>query len=298
MSGDLGHLLPSVRPFAEECEQARVRRIRSDRWISYARADAALAAFDVLLTRPMRHRMPNLLLVGPTNNGKTMIVEKFRRMHLPRAASDSPSGVANVPVLKMQMPAGPDDMRFFGAILDALAYPHSFSDRGSKRQDAAMRLMRETEVRLIIIDEVYNLLAGTRLQQRRILNILRWLGNELLIPLVAVGTTEAFRAIQSDDQLANRFEPVTLPPWRNGQEYKQLLRSLEAVLPLRAASNLSEANLAARILSTAEGILGEVVSLVSRAAIQAIAAGQEAITNKTIDELGYVSPSQRRRAAI
>jgi GTPase SAR1 family protein len=25
--------------------------------------------------------MPNLLLVGPSNNGKTMIVEKFRREH-------------------------------------------------------------------------------------------------------------------------------------------------------------------------------------------------------------------------
>ncbi len=25
--------------------------------------------------------MPNLLLIGPTNNGKTMIIEKFRRAH-------------------------------------------------------------------------------------------------------------------------------------------------------------------------------------------------------------------------
>ncbi|MBB2940489.1 putative ATPase with chaperone activity [Actinoplanes lutulentus] len=25
--------------------------------------------------------MPNLLLIGPTNNGKSMIVEKFRRTH-------------------------------------------------------------------------------------------------------------------------------------------------------------------------------------------------------------------------
>jgi hypothetical protein len=42
-------------------------------------------------------------------------------------------------------------------------------------------------VHLLVIDEVHNLLSGSRLQQRRLLNLLRWLGNELQIPLVAVG---------------------------------------------------------------------------------------------------------------
>lgn len=36
---------------------------------------------EVLYTFPVRQRMPNLLLVGPTNNGKSMIIEKFRRTH-------------------------------------------------------------------------------------------------------------------------------------------------------------------------------------------------------------------------
>ena len=92
-----------------------------------------------------------------------------------------------------------------------------------------MRMMRATGVNLLIIDEVHNLLAGAQVQQRRMLNLLRWLGNELQIPLVAVGTAEALHAIQSDDQLANRFEPVGLPPWREGEEYRQLLSTLEAV---------------------------------------------------------------------
>ena len=54
-----------------------MRRIRTDRWVSYARAELALASMEDLLSFPKRTRMPNLLLVGPTNNGKTMIVEKF-----------------------------------------------------------------------------------------------------------------------------------------------------------------------------------------------------------------------------
>jgi hypothetical protein len=161
-----------------------------------------------------------------------------------------------------------------------------------------MRLMRSTGVSLCIIDELHNLLSGPQLQQRRMLNLLRWLGNELQIPLVGAGTAEALRAIQSDDQLANRFEPVGLPPWKDGSEFRQLLSTLEAVLPLRNPSHLARSALAGKILSAAEGILGEVVTIVTRAAVRAVASGTEAITVKMIDECGFTAPSQRRRVAV
>jgi hypothetical protein len=130
------------------------------------------------------------------------------------------------------------------------------------------------------------------------LNLLRWLGNELQIPLVAVGTAEALHAVQSDDQLANRFEPVGLPPWRDGEEYRQLLSTLEAVLPLRRASQLAKPALAQKILSASEGILGEVVAFVTRAAVHAVTSGAEAVSAKVVDECGFIPPSQRRRVAV
>jgi len=295
---DHSHLHASIRAFAEENSESRVRRIRTDRWITYSRAEAVLVAMDDLLSFPKRTRMPNLLLVGPTNNGKTMIVEKFRRSHPPIEAKATAEGAANIPVLKIQMPAGPDEPRFFGAILNELGFPHMQVDRLSRRQDAAVRMLRETGVRLLVIDEVHNVLSGSRVHQRRLLNLLRWLGNELQIPLMAVGTAEALHAVQSDDQLANRFEPIGLPPWRNGQEYRQLLSTLEAVLPLRRASQLAKPAIAEKILSAAEGILGEVVSIVTRAAVRAVVTGAEAITAKLIDETGFISPTQRRRVAV
>jgi hypothetical protein len=292
------HLHPTCRPLADESDDSRIRRIRTDRWITYARAEAALSAMEDLLTFPKRTRMPNLLIVGPTNNGKTMIVEKFRRAHPPDEASETEDGIACIPVLKVQMPDGPDERRFFGGILHALGFPHVPSESISRRQDSAMRMLRATGVNLLIIDEVHNLLAGAQVQQRRMLNLLRWLGNELQIPLVAVGTAEALHAIQSDDQLANRFEPVGLPPWREGEEYRQLLSTLEAVLPLRCASHLAKPAIAQKILTAAEGILGEVVTIVTRAAVRAITTGSEAISATVIDETGFIPPSQRRRVAV
>lgn len=298
MSQDYAHLQPCVQAHADEDNTSRIRRIRSDRWISYDRADQVLAACEDLLNFPKRTRMPNVLIVGPTNNGKTMIIEKLRRSHPPVAASRTLEGRAQVPVLSVQMPAGPDEPRFFGAILDALAFPNIVAAHVSKRQDTAVRLMRETNVQLLVIDEVHNLLSGSRLQQRRLLNLLRWLGNELKIPLVAAGTVDAFYAIQSDDQLANRFEPMSLPPWEEGEEYRLLLSTLEALLPLRRPSFLSKPSIAGKIHSAAGGILGEVVTIVTRAAVHAINTGAERITAKLINESGYLSPTVRRRAVV
>ena len=183
MSARYPHLHPACRPLADESDELRIRRIRTDRWITYARAEAALSAMEDLLTFPKRTRMPNLLIVGPTNNGKTMIVEKFRRAHPPDEASETEDGVACVfRCSRCRCRDGPDERRFFGGILQALGFPHVPSESISRRQDSAMRMLWATGVNLLIIDEVHNLLAGAQVQQRRMLNLLRWLGNELQIP--------------------------------------------------------------------------------------------------------------------
>ena len=298
LSGDYQHLQPSARVWADEDDASRVRRIRTDRWIAYARAEAALAAIEDVLSFPKRTRMPNLLLVGPTNNGKTMIVEKFRRAHPPTEVTADADGVADIPVIRVQMPSGPDERRFFGAILDAMGLEAWRGDTVGARQDLAVRLMRKTGVRLLVIDELHNVLSGTATQQRRLLNLLRWLGNELQIPLVGVGTAEALRAIRSDDQLVNRFEPIPLPLWTEDDAYLRLLNTLEAVLPLRCASGLARPALASKIFSLSEGVLGEIIAVVTRAAARAVTSGAEAITPRLLDETGFTRPSDRRRVAI
>ena len=287
-----------MRDIAVEAAESRIRRIRSDRWISYPRAERALAECEELLNFPKRIRMPNLLVVGPTNNGKSAIIERFRRTHPPIEPSKTLDGIAHVPVLKVQMPAGPDERRFFGAILDALGFPGMPSDSVTKRQDSVVRMLHAAGVTCLAIDEVHNLLSGSALQPRRILNLLRWLCNELQIPLIAVGTAEALHAIHSDEQLANRFEPLGLPPWQDDEEFRNLLGTLEAVLPLRRRSDLAKAELARRILCASEGILGEIVAIVTRAAVRAVRTGAERISARIIEDCGFTSPSRRRHVEV
>lgn len=105
---DLSHLLPAAQGLARLPADERIHRLRADRWIGYPRAVEALNRLEILYMWPNKQRMPNLLLVGPTNNGKSMIVEKFRRTHPARADADQ----EHIPVLVVQMPSEPSVIRF------------------------------------------------------------------------------------------------------------------------------------------------------------------------------------------
>jgi Bacterial TniB protein len=295
---DLEHLSPSVRPLAmQDDNEVRIDRILADRWIAYSRANSALSKLEWLLRHPKKLRMPNLLLVGPTNSGKTMISEKFRRTH-PRSISlDGNAEV--IPVVRVQMPSAADPLRFYHAVLSALGAPNlpGKHHRLVQKEMQALHLLRATGVRVLIIDEIHNALAGTTGKLSEMLNLLRHLGNELQIPLVAVGVKEALQVIHSDDQLANRFEPFALPRWHDDEELRALLISLEKVLPLRRPSGLGNPIMTRRLVGLSEGILGEIVALVVQAAEWAIRNGVEKIGTEVLDKVDYLPPSARRASA-
>ena len=291
---DVSHLHPVSQPVALLPDAERIAHIRADRWIGYTKAQKALAKLEDLFTQPQRQRMPNLLLIGPTNNGKSMIIEKFRRAH-PLELVES-SAHETIPLLIMQMPSDPSITRFYTMLLTALHAPLRPRARVAELEALALKILRVTAVRMLVIDELHNMLAGSGTMQREFLNLLRFLGNELRIPIVGVGTREAYLAIRSDDQLENRFEPFILPVWREGKEFMALLASFAVSFPLRRPSDLQNTELARSILARTEGTIGEISTLLTQAAIAAVESGEEAITAKTLRRASYESPTERRRA--
>jgi hypothetical protein len=100
------------------------------------------------------------------------------------------------------------------------------------------RLLRGIGLEMLVVDEIHHILAGHYAKQRRFLNVLKYLGNELEIPLVGVGTLDALRAVQTEPQVASRFDPIAVPRWQWSKEFLMLLASFERVLPLRQPSHL------------------------------------------------------------
>lgn len=290
-SEDLGHLRESVRPLTALDDADRIRLIRSERWIGYPQARMVIDHLETLLSWPDRQRMPNLLLLGPTNNGKSMIIEKFRRTHPPISLSDR----EQIPVLCMQMPPDPSPGRFYLALLTALGTPTRPRNRVHELEQQALMLLRVTGVRMLIIDELHNVLAGRDNVRREFLNVLRFLGNELRIPLVAVGTRDAYLAIRTDPQLENRFHPMTLPVWTNTADTRSLLASFTTSFPLRKPSHLTSPEMTDYLLTRSEGTIGELTTLLTAAAVTAVDSGEEAITSSVLTRTPYVGPTERRR---
>ena len=288
----MNHLLPNIREVTSLSTKERIEKLRSEYWIGYTRAQEALSRMEELLNYPKRIRMPNMLLISPTNNGKTMIIEKFRRSYLPYTSENGEYEI--IPVLKVQMPSNPSVRRFYAVIATELGAPVTYNTT-AKYETICIKLMRATKVKMLIIDELHNLLAGNNNVQREFLNVLRFIGNEMQIPIIGVGIKDAYLAIRTDDQLENRFEPFILPIWQNNNEFIKLLKSIIMILPLKKPSQLLDAEVRSMLLSKSEGSIGEIMTILTRAASEAIVSGKEFIDLEILEKTKYNSPSERRR---
>jgi hypothetical protein len=275
--------------------EERIAKIRGGCWIRYSRAEEITARLDHLLQLPTTHRMPNLLIVGETNNGKTALVNHFLAQH--RAQLGASGAPSCIPIVAIQAPPLPDERRFYQAILAQVFAPFRPSKTAGNLQFEVVQLLSTVGVKMLIVDEIQHVLAGPMLRQRHFLNVIKYLGNELQIPIVAAGTHDAFNAIQTDPQLSNRFEPALLRRWTLTDEYLRLLASFEVALPLERPSRLAELTLARKILDLSEGTIGEISALLTGAALAVIERGTEQITSKVLDDCGYVAPRERRRSS-
>ena len=287
MAQTMSHLCTATRCEAMLDHRTRIRSLQRDRWIDYPRATEAIQRLERLLNAPQRERMPCLAMHGDSNIGKTLIVSKLRREH-PSTFNDL-KGVECRQIIAMQMPATPDQHRFYAALLFELGAPHSMTASLSSLERLARDLLRRIAPCMLIVDEVHHLLAGGHREQRASLNLLKYLANDLKFSVVVVGTSDALLALETDAQMRSRFTPFEIPRWRECDEFRRLLSAFERVLPLRKASNLAQKAVVEFLLAASGGLTGEVSRLLNEAAELAIVDATERITMQHLEHVGQVA---------
>ena len=159
------HLTDNLRAFVSNSStEERIQYSKEFKWIGYTKAKTILDKMFDLTTYPKGHRMPNLLLVGESNNGKTALLKKFCRSH--QSYVDEKTAKLKCPVLMIQSPPEPDEKRFYNAILNSILAPTKTSEKIENRQNRVIHLLKELEVKVLIIDEIHHVLAGTISKQR------------------------------------------------------------------------------------------------------------------------------------
>ncbi|QFT11219.1 TniB family NTP-binding protein [Vibrio sp. THAF190c] len=290
---EFSHLQNSCTHKLQWSVEERVTDILRPRWIGYDSAQTILRRFDDIYRHPRVSRMPNVMLIGRTNNGKTELIKKFCRKYQ-SDPDDLPAEGFSIPIMYMQAPPTPNEGDLYSEILSSL-YERVPSSSVAAKRKRVVDVLRMIDLKVICIDELHNSLAGSSIKRQSLLNALKYLGNELQISFIASGTEDLLRTVSIDNQIQNRFEPILLPKWKMGKEFRQLLKTFESIIPLREPSNLHTQALSQKILSLSEGAIGEVSTLLNKAAIYSLRHGEEIISSSTLSKCGYIPPSDRIR---
>ncbi|MBC3936698.1 TniB family NTP-binding protein [Undibacterium sp. CY7W] len=287
------HLSETAKALVERSDEERIYAIREGTWLGYKDAKRILAKMEDLLNYPRITRMPNMLLVAPSFNGKTSILQRFLSLHLPDL--DPANEMTICPVIMVESPPKPDISDFYTRILDVLMTPYKPTASVSEKYSQIKRLFRQMEVKMLIVDEIHHLIAGSLNRQQEFRNALKSLGNETMVTIVAAGIEDAYNAFNTDPQMSSRFTPEELPLWKANNEFGSLLATLEMRMPLRLASNLKDPATMLAIHTCSEGTLGDMCDLVKELAVDAIRNKTERITLERVNAMQWVPPSKRKQ---
>ena len=259
--------------------EERIDRIRGDHWIAFDRATIVLNRLTSLMEMPQQSRMPGLMVYGSSGIGKTMIAKRMASKYPTQYNAEL--GVTKTPILLVQAPPAPDERRFYQHILSTIGAPMWGRHTVSELEVRALSHLRDMDLKMLMIDEVHNLLAGSYREQRRFLNMLRFLSNDLCASLVVFGVNEALEAVRGDDQLARRLDEHYLPLWEDDVEFSRLIQTLIAAMALEQRSGLTVASLRT-ILKVTGGVTSRVFIMIKSLAIDAIETGEERITDEAV----------------
>lgn len=293
---DYAHVHHDFRPVLDLPDRERILFMQEPRWIAYKSAVKILEALGSLLDSPKRPRMPNLLLVGDPNNGKTTLIHQFVKTHGEGYADENNDPVR--PIILAESPTSADEKELYIAILERMWMPYRATDSKVKLRYQVIHLLRELKVRMLIIDEIHSMLTGSAKQQREVMNALKLLCNTLMIPIIGVGTSDAVQILHIDPQHASRFDIIKLETWKLDAEFQRLLKAFELILPLKKPSNLFQPELAQLLHSICGGNTGDLHGLLIECAKEAITSGKEYIDRPLIESKSWKRPTRGIRHLV
>ena len=281
------NLAPQFRKYLEMSDEERIYFIQKDKWIDYPLANKVLLKMQDIFNAPKSIRSRGMLLYGDSNNGKTAILKKFYRDFSKDEYIDEDGDLIHLmPIVYVISESSSDESVMFSKILSAMNVPVNHKEKVTKKKEEVIYNLGIMKTKLIIIDEIQNVLQGPYNKMTQLITSLKTLNNTTAIPIILAGTQDAMSAISIDNQTKSRFKPLELPNWNNDENFSRFITTIEAMLPLKKASNLYQNyELLTYIHELSNGCIGEVIDILKDASIYAIRTKSEKITKKEIKKI-------------
>lgn len=275
----------------EKSKDDRIYALNEDFIIQYPKANEIIQAMLHLINKPKKYRMQNILITGDPNMGKTTIAKKFYNMH-PDKIIENENGESIIKSVIYVNIQGASEKEFYTSILDQFWAPYKTTFPILKLKHQAIHLLKKCNVKTIIFDEIHNILSGTPMKQRTIMDQIKNLSNELMIPMIAVGTKSASSVLYTDMQHVSRFDHIKLEKWTLDTNFLGLIQSFEKRLPLKKKSNLVSKEKATLLYDISQGNLGNLHKVLIECAIYSIENDIEEITIDIIKRYFYLKESK------
>ena len=189
-------------------DEERIDYMLGDQWVAYPVAAALLSELDDTVTAPDRLSPKGKVLVAESQMGKSAIISEFHRRY---PASDNTEGeFAKVPVLRIQFPDSGGEA-VYGEICRALNVVLPGRPTPLQLRSEALQAMDDAGVRVLVIDELANVLTGRAPAKQKSLNQIKFIMNERRRPIVLGATKEAYSLICQDPQITRRFKKLVIP---------------------------------------------------------------------------------------
>ena len=271
------HLHPDIAHLATADRAIRKAAIQTDRWVSYPAGDDAVVRLFEIYETPPRLRMPSALFLASPNMGKSSIQVRFLNEVRARYPSASEPEEKDKPfraegVLRLEVNGDLTEKRFYDDFLRRLKAPRPIEATASRLQDMVLTYLTANRIRMIILDEIQRITELRTREQRIVLNVIKYISNQLSISIVGFGSGEAKALIQSDPHLAERFDIIALPAWGRRERWVvEAVRERLRYIPLRKPTVIDRPLMEALFLHSGS-ILGRLFNLIERAAIVALGA--------------------------
>lgn len=295
-------------PVAAEPEmldpEARIKRLQQPFWIGYERAVEVRTRIEEVMETPYSDRITSCTVIAPSYSGKTSILRNVQRRHNllpPDFQKGAERQELKIPVFFVQAPPVPDEDRLLDAILRVLLLQGSPREPTEHKISRVQAVFAGLGVKLLAIDEFGFFQAGSVNRQQKALNGLKYLSNELRIPMVLASVEEGLNILSANSEIANRFPAEHLPRWKaNESSTLSLLATFERKLGLQKPSNLGTEAIARLVIANTGGILGHIHDLLRLLAKHAIRTGTECIsevdlTPERLKAIRWVIPSLRHQ---
>jgi hypothetical protein len=277
---DYKHLDHDVLPQFELSDIDRADNMLLDRFFEHDRLAPILDYVDFLFAMPRQTRATGLIVWGSPGSGKTMLAKALLRRFPPQPAQ--PGQPQRLPVAGITMTGAREAKKLYERLLASMGVPDVGRYSGADRERMVLKVCREADLRVLIVDEVGDVLDSTERQQIIAINTIKFLMNELQLPIIALGVENAKKAVAVNPHLSARFLDFQLPTWSDDKYLKNLLKCLERRLPLKKPSMLASRPMIDELLKVSRGNLDRIMKSVLYAAAAAVESGTEQVTPEAV----------------